>query len=1125
MTLLVGGPAVIRPAVNLEAPEVMLAGSSSTLPGLLASRTVSGAADSSVTALMDAVMASDSAGDVEDTIVSVLPVLAQYPDSHEARRAQILFEDRLPEATPAQLASLASALMNGAAPTTPAEGLAACRVVAAHARTGEALEAYDYVAAASTAMLTTWPNAPEAYDAVALYLESLTALERAMEADALRESLAGTLAAWRLTEVQSGEAPSWDTLASSEACYGLLAAWHGQVQQVERAKATVDPAVVERGCALGDVALWAYPNSAVQARIVPLYFDFLRRIPGEAQKSRFLELTAKVNTCASSISTWMVRIFIYREYLFHYYDRNSGAFHLMNAFDDLKQGIVDNALAAADVYDRDKARLEYYQGYCRFNVGDEQGAVVHYDRALGYEVTDVVVDTALYARAFALEMVYDYQGAFDTAAQEYERYLAVHGYGRNAAHAVLALGRIYERAGDTEGAGYFFNYLLDHYPDSGLTAVASSAVERFSQDPSNAYARAQSAGGYATALQLCGPVALQKLLALSGIHAEVAELAAIAGTDTDGTTMQGLVHAAQAKGMSLVGVQAGGGVVLETPYIAFINNNHFVLVHESNSKEVLVDDIHASSPEWIPREAFGALWNGMALVKDSNAMLALALNQNQLTQVKGGQEDPLPETNHMECQNWEFCCPCPPCAPPPSGGPGGPGGPEGPGAPNFPSPGDWISFKGASAGGGEPGFGNPGPGGPSGGTTNPSKCVKGANPEAMLFQVSPSVRETDLRMTTSSGQVLSLTRYFMTAYGYMRSWYSASPDVPYKNHIGNSWNHNYNMHLRPSQYYGSIMFVDEQGDIRTYVFEDDDGDYDIYTRQKPAHPWEQGVILKRHRPTGTYTAHFPDGRIYGFSQETDWDEHYARLEYIENMSGSRLTMQYDGQGRLYRVLPPTGDNRYLELQYNGNRVVQAQLRDASTVFQSITYVYDTYLNLTWVHRGNPSNDNNDISIYTYGSDPMIQYSYYMASRTDSAGVTTSMSYVYGQMYDWGLVATEMTLERGGLLKTHYKRFMSSVMTRVQNLDAYDVPINRIEYTGDAYGGNILSLVDYITPTSGSAVRWEYTYSSTDHLLTAVYRPNSISNGAQPLCSRNSRIHHKASMPLFPAMHQVRPTIN
>jgi len=98
------------------------------------------------------------------------------------------------------------------------------------------------------------------------------------DAGILRDTLSGTLAAWRLTEHLSGEAPSWDTVASSEACYGLLAAWHSQNQQTERAKVAVAP-----GYALGERAVWTYPESAAQSCIVPLYGDFLRWFQEETQ--------------------------------------------------------------------------------------------------------------------------------------------------------------------------------------------------------------------------------------------------------------------------------------------------------------------------------------------------------------------------------------------------------------------------------------------------------------------------------------------------------------------------------------------------------------------------------------------------------------------------------------------------------------------------------------------------------------------------------------------------------------------------------------------------------------------------------------------------------------------------
>ncbi|HOC67791.1 MAG TPA: hypothetical protein PLL36_00315 [Candidatus Hydrogenedentes bacterium] len=44
--------------------------------------------------------------------------------------------------------------------------------------------------------------------------------------------------------------------------------------------------------------------------------------------------------------------------MFQYYDRNSGAFQLMNTSDDLKQGMEEEALESPEVFGRDKAGLE-----------------------------------------------------------------------------------------------------------------------------------------------------------------------------------------------------------------------------------------------------------------------------------------------------------------------------------------------------------------------------------------------------------------------------------------------------------------------------------------------------------------------------------------------------------------------------------------------------------------------------------------------------------------------------------------------------------------------------------------------------------------------------------------------
>jgi len=55
---------------------------------------------------------------------------------------------------------------------------------------------------------------------------------------------------------------------------------------------------------------------------------------------------------------------------------------------------------------------------------------------------------------------------------------------------------------------------------------------------------------------LCGPYALQRLLHLNGIKAEIQAIAKDAEADKSGTSMNGLIHAGQAFGLALKGVKS-----------------------------------------------------------------------------------------------------------------------------------------------------------------------------------------------------------------------------------------------------------------------------------------------------------------------------------------------------------------------------------------------------------------------------------------------------------------------------------------------------------------------------------------------------------------------------------------
>ena len=476
-----------------------------------------------------------------------------------------------------------------------------------------------------------------------------------------------------------------------------------------------------------------------------------------------------------------------------------------------------------------------------------------------------------------------------------------------------------------------------------------------------------------------------------------------------------------------MGVQSARGKDLEAPFIAFVGGNHFVLVREVDENGFLVDDIHQKEPERISYEQFNGFWDGKALTYADQPEVAQLLDMESLVGAKGGDDDPVPNPNSKECKNKDSCKndENPPNDPPKNPPPTPPGTGGGGGGGNPPPP--------------------PPPGGPPNGPGSPSRCPTGYNPNVMPFQMSLETTVTDISTTTAGGMAVNFTRNFSNQFGFMRAYYSTWPqDSPFKNNIGNSWNHSFNMHLRVSQYYGAVQYYDEMGDPKTYTKYDTDANYDYYRRGVTAEhemhgaaytgfPEEAGIILMRDKTYGTYSMHFPNGMVYRFAAETAWSEHWARLTAIENSSGTQITFCYDALDRLNAVWMPTGDGRFFKFYYYDmtNRIARVELRTVSEVIDAVCYSYDANLNLQWVHRCNSQNDFNDINWYTYGNDPNVEYSYYMATMTDAGGITTSMAYTYASFgMQWGMQAVTLLLERGTSLKTLYSRSTVDVTATV-----------------------------------------------------------------------------------------------
>jgi len=135
----------------------------------------------------------------------------------------------------------------------------------------------------------------------------------------------------------------------------------------------------------------------------------------------------------------------------------------------------------------------------------------------------------------------------------------------------------------------------------------------------------------------CGPAALATVLNNMGINATEQELANLAGTDENGTTMYGLAEAAKTKGLNAVGMKLSVDD-LKPNNIVFITVDggpHYSVVREVTENSVLLADPSLGNIE-ISKEKFSEVYSGNALViTDPNAP---AREVGNLTQVNGTTE-------------------------------------------------------------------------------------------------------------------------------------------------------------------------------------------------------------------------------------------------------------------------------------------------------------------------------------------------------------------------------------------------------------------------------------------------------------------------------------------------------
>jgi uncharacterized protein len=159
----------------------------------------------------------------------------------------------------------------------------------------------------------------------------------------------------------------------------------------------------------------------------------------------------------------------------------------------------------------------------------------------------------------------------------------------------------------------------------------------------------------------CGPAALATVLNNIGINATEQELAGLAGTDESGTTMYGLVQAAQIKGVNATGMKLAIHELKKNNIVVLIING---IVHYSVINEITYGGVKLSDPSLgniiLSKKEFKKIYSGNALVINNSDWSVM--NLSNLTESKTGinssnlqLDDKIMKNNSMQSiksKNW-----------------------------------------------------------------------------------------------------------------------------------------------------------------------------------------------------------------------------------------------------------------------------------------------------------------------------------------------------------------------------------------------------------------------------------------------------------------------------------------
>ena len=689
-------------------------------------------------------------------------------------------------------------------------------------------------------------------------------------------------------------------------------------------------------------------------------------------------------------------------------------------------GFFDAALQDANIYRWVKAQMLYYMADASYKTRQFDDALAYYNRILTeYPDVEEMHSLALYAKGVVTDRTHRNQPAL--GIQAFQEYLDTYPEGPQSDLAWYHIAWIYYRCEEYDTAADLMSEIILSFPESRGAGACETLLDFMLRWE---LVRGEAPEPQPNPLQLCGPMALQNLLAYEHVESSVDELAVLAGTTDTGTSMYGLVRAAETKGVFLKGVQVSDISQISPPFIAFVNGDHFVFVSGIiDGAAVVTRDMGKRIPPFAVEE-FMKSWGGKALVK-ADAVIGTEIEDNDMKSTWGGCLEP--DADDLTAS----------------------------------SPSENTLIPDAASPGAPMGIG-----------------------DVQVFQTSQWVDETDLSLSVLGDIPLSFSRTFFNRWGLKRT--DIDGTEPWKNTIGVDWNHSYNLRLYRSQYAdGSgtptkIAYYDNTGDIDFFGNPVTDGSYKKYTIEATEQTSKLGLELRRDS-TGRFTMKTPSGAQLGFSAPTTGDDYLVcRFEWMKDISGNQTTLEYNGAngtGRLTKVVPPTGDDRYLFLEYSSNLITKAKLSKSGvgTPLAQVQYAYSSS-KLTKVTRVDGS-----LLQYTYGTVVGATNSHYLASCTDprSNQTTFGLTYIYDSV-NAAYRATKVAMTTVDSVNTGYERDFAAGENSTLNFVTKSHSGTALEKTkyGEAVEGYLVGQMQYWEDPADAASThsWTYDYQNERDLV-------------------------------------------